>query len=371
MLTLRRTLRGSDERLQMKAFKGLSRSAGLAPGTVQHEHHQDAFPTSIRMWTYDSSTLEEISPRTLEQTLSGITGGRVNWIRVIGLRDTVLIKGLCEHLGLHPLLIEDIFNAHQRPKQEQSGEQIFITLNTITSLSRGDGASCGALHTSLFVKPEVVVTFEEAEVGLLEGITRRLADPQRRIRRRNSDYLMQAILDMLVDGYFLALEDASDQIEELESQLTGHPSSSLLSSIQTLRTEMLLFRKSVWPLREVIGGISRVESGLISADTVLYLRDVYEHTVQVIDTTETLREILSGMVDTYLSGISNQMNKVMQVLTIVSTIFIPITFLAGLYGMNFKYMPELGAKWGYPAILALMAITSVGMLLYFRRKKWM
>jgi magnesium transporter len=355
----------------MRVFKGLSRSAGLAPGTVQHEHHQLADPTSIRMWTYDPSTLEATSPRTLEETLSGIVGGKVNWIRVIGLRDTVLIKELCEHLGLHPLLIEDIFNAHQRPKQEQSGDQIFITLNTITSLSKGDGASCEAMHTSLFVTPDVVVTFEESEVELLEGIIKRIADPQRRIRRRNTDYLMQAILDMLVDGFFLALEDASDRIEALESELTGNPSRSLLSSIQTLRTEMLLFRKSVWPLREVIGGIARVESRLISADTVLYLRDVYEHTVQVIDTTETLREILSGMVDTYLSGISNQMNKVMQVLTIVSTIFIPITFLAGLYGMNFRYMPELGKTWGYPAVLVLMATTSVGMLLFFRRKKWM
>jgi len=355
----------------MRAFKGLSRSAGLAPGTVQQEHHIHANETTLRMWRYDPSSLTETSPRTVEEALSGIVPGKVNWIRVIGLRDTVLIHGLCTRLGLHPLLIEDIFNAHQRPKQEQTGDLIFITLNAITSMTKGDCISCGTIHASLLLTADVVVTFEESEVELLQGIQKRLADPQRRIRSRKTDYLMQAILDMLVDGFFLALEDASDRMEKLESEIAENPSTTLLANLQMLRTEMLLFRKSVWPLREVIGGIARVETNLISSETVLYLRDVYEHTIQVIDTTETLREILAGMVDTYLSGISNQMNKVMQVLTIVSTIFIPITFLAGVYGMNFEYMPEIHKKWGYPAVLALMAVTAIGMLLYFRRKKWM
>jgi len=355
----------------MRAFKGLSRSAGMAPGTIRPEHHVQAEETRLTVWSYDPSSLQVGTPSTAAEAVSAIVPGKVAWIRVIGLRDTAFITDLCESLGMHPLQIEDIFSTHQRAKQEQSGDLLFVTLDTVTSLGRDDCVSCSALRTSILLVPGAVVTFEVSEVELFGGIANRLRDPLRRIRNRGADYLMQAILDMLVDGFFLALEDASDRIDLLESELAEHPYPSLLGSLQDLRTGLLLFRKSVWPLREVIGSLSRVETELVTADTLLYLRDVYEHTLQVIDTTETLREILAGMVDTYLSGLSNQMNRVMQVLTTVSTVFIPLTFIAGVYGMNFHYMPELAQKWGYPAVLGLMALTAGWMLLYFKRKKWM
>jgi magnesium transporter len=216
-----------------------------------------------------------------------------------------------------------------------------------------------------------VVTFEERRVHILETLHERIRDGRGRVRKSGADYLFYAVLDVIVDGYFLALEGMSSRIEELELNLAKESAPEVLEGIQKLRTRMLMFRKSVWPLREVVNSLSREESTLIAEGTVAYFRDLYDHTVQVVETTETLRDILSGMVDTYLSSVSNRMNKVMQVLTIVATIFIPLTFIAGVYGMNFHHMPELPVKWGYPAALVLMALTAVGMLLYFRKKKWL
>ena len=353
----------------MKRLSGFGRSAGRSPGVVNPAHLAGEEETTLRMHVFDKGAAEVSEAPSVDDMRRGIAGSRKCWIRVMGLRDTSLIGEICDGFDLHPLLFEDIFNRFQRPKLEVEDRVILASLNTVRE---GDDVQTGnPVHVSVLLSGTTVVTFEEREVGLLSQIEQRISADQGRIRMSGPDYLFYAVLDVIVDGYFTALEAISDMIEELEDGISTDPDPEILESIHGMRTRMLLFRKSVWPLREVISTLAREETSLTTRETVAYFRDLYDHTIQVIDTTETLRDILSDMVDTYLSSISNRMNKVMQVLTIVATIFIPLTFVAGVYGMNFHHMPELHLKWGYPAVLFLMLCIAVGMLLYFRRKKWL
>jgi magnesium transporter len=353
----------------MKRLSGFGRSAGRMPGVVDPDHIAGEEETRVRMHLFDEGATDVSEAPAVEDLKRGIAGSRMCWIRVMGLRDTALIQTLCDGFGLHPLLFEDIFNRFQRPKLELEDSFILASLNAVRE---GNGTQAGnPVHVSVLLCGTTVVTFEEREIGLLGQVEQRISTNQGRIRRSEPDYLFYAVLDAIVDGYFTALEAISDMIEELEERISSDPGHEVLESIHRMRTRMLLFRKSVWPLREVISELAREETSLTTRETVAYFRDLYENTIQVIDTTETLRDILAGMIDTYLSSISNRMNKVMQVLTIVATIFIPLTFVAGVYGMNFHFMPELSYTWGYPAVLFLMFCMAMGMLLYFRRKKWL
>ena len=349
-------------------LRGISRSAGLPPGTAGPATAEKSVETKVTVLSYDADRVKTLSPSSAEEIRGSIDPNRTNWIRITGLEDSGLIQRTCRAFDLHPLLIEDVFSRHQRPKLETSDESIFVTLTSFSYLGREDHPY---IRISLILTGSCVISIEESPGVLMDGLVERILQNRGRIRRAGNDYLACAVLDVLVDGYFLILEQTSDEMEELEVLLTQQPGPDLLARIQSLRNEMLMLRKVIWPLRDVIGGLSRDQTELIRQDVVAYFRDVYDHTIQVIDTTETLREILAGMVDTYLSSISNRMNQVMQVLTIVATIFIPLTFIAGVYGMNFHHMPELALKWAYPAVLGLMALVTLGMLAYFRRKKWM
>jgi magnesium transporter len=265
--------------------------------------------------------------------------------------------------------MEDILNTDQRPKIENYGEDLFIVLKMLSYDEKKGEIS--AEQVSLVLRSNAVLSFTEKEKGAFTPIQERLRSGKGRLRKMGADYLAYTLLDIIVDHYFAILEKLSEKIEELEEKLVTNPTTPILQKIQNLKREMIFLRKWVWPLREVISSLERGESSWIQEGTRFYLRDVYDHTIQVMDTVETFREVLSGMMDIYLSSINNRMNAVMKVLTIIATIFMPLTFLAGVYGMNFKHMPELEWQWGYPLLWVFMILIAVFMLISFRKKRWL
>jgi len=265
--------------------------------------------------------------------------------------------------------MEDIANTDQRPKIEDFESYLFAVLKML-SYDEKEGEII-VEQLSLILGPSWVISFQENEGDVFDPIRERIRGAQGRIRKMGADYLVYALIDAVVDNYFIAIEKIGEKIEDIEDELVASPSPETLRAIHNLKRQMIVLRKSVWPLREVISRLERWESQLISKLTDIYLRDVYDHTIQVIDAIETYRDMLSGMLDIYLSSVSNRMNEVMKVLTIIATIFIPLTLVAGIYGMNFSYMPELKWDWGYPMVLSIMLAIGLVMLIYFRKKKWL
>jgi len=286
-----------------------------------------------------------------------------------GVHQLELLQEIGTDFALHPLVLEDIANTEHRPKLEDYDSYLFLVVKMLSF-----DASSGEIQpeqVSLVLAPGVVLSFQERQGDVFQGVRERLRSNKGRIRKMGSDYLAYALLDAVVDSYFVILEQIGEQIEQLEEELVLQSNTRTLDKIHHFKREMILLRKSVWPLREVIGGMQRSESPLIQESTGIFLRDVYDHTIQIIDTVETFRDVLSGLLDLYLSSISNRMNEVMKVLTIIATIFIPLTFIAGIYGMNFTYMPELNWRWSYP-LLWLVMITIAGvMIFFFRKKRWL
>jgi magnesium transporter len=281
-----------------------------------------------------------------------------------------VLEQLGERFGLHPLVVEDILNTDQRPKLEDYGEYLFIVLKSHYH-SDGESGDAEIEQISLVLGPNYVLSFQERAGDEFEPVRERIRSNKGRVRRQGADYLAYSLIDLIADTYFLVLERLGERMETLEEELVTDPTTETLQAIHKLKREMVFLRKSIWPLREVIGALERGESPLIQDTTGVYLRDVYDHIIQVIDTVETYRDMLSGMLDIYLSSVSNRMNEVMKVLTIIATIFIPLTFVAGVYGMNFKHMPELEWPWAYPLVWLAMIIIAGLMVAYFRRKRWL
>jgi magnesium transporter len=350
-------------------IKKRSRKAGLPPGTPIHIGEQKSEATRITLLDYDEQRMEEKELARPEECALFKEQSPVIWINVNGLHQVEILEKLNECFGLHPLVLEDILNTDQRPKTEDFGDYLYIVLKTL-SLSGGRDDEVASEQVSLILGPNYVLSFQEKEGPLFEGIRDRIRNGKGRLRKMGPDYLVHALLDTIIDHYFVVLEKLGEKIEYLEEELVTRPTPVTLREMHKLKRDVIFLRKALWPLREVIASLERRESPLIKESTVIYLRDIYDHTIQVIDNIETFRDMLSGMLDIYLSSISNRMNEIMKVLTIISTLFIPLTFIVGLYGMNFKYMPELSWSWGYPLVLLLMLAVTVFMLFYFRRKKW-
>jgi magnesium transporter len=289
-------------------------------------------------------------------------------VDVEGIHPVEIFEKLGTCFSLHPLVLEDILNTDQRPKVEEYGNDLYVVLKLLGYDDQKEEAV--AEQVSLVLRGNIVFSFREKGGNLLTTLIERVRTGRGRIRKMGADYLAYAILDIVVDHYFLVLEKVGERIETLESRLLSEPKPATLQKIQQLKREMLFLRKWVWPLREVLSALGRGELAQTQESTRIYLRDVYDHAIQVLDTIEIFREMLSGMVDIYLSSLNNRMNAVMKVLTIIATIFMPLTFLAGVYGMNFKYMPELEWRWGYPTILVVMVAVAALMLALFRKKKW-
>jgi len=346
-----------------------AKKVGLPPGTLIHVGNKKTEQVKITVIDYDESALQEKKVTNVEECNPFKEKPTVTWINVDGIHDVNTIEKIGENYGIHPLLLEDIMHTEQRPKLEDFEDYIFLVLKMLSFDEKEHRVDTE--QVSLVLGPNYVISFQEREGDVFDPVRERIRNAKGRVRKMGADYLAYVLLDSVVDNYFLILEKIGDKIEEIEEDLIARPDSKTLQTIHYLKREMIFLRRSVWPLREVISSMSRQESKLIREPTKIFLRDVYDHTIQVIDTIENYRDMVSGMLEIYLSSISNRMNEVMKVLTIFAAIFIPLTFVAGVYGMNFKYMPELESHWGYFIVLAIMAGIGISMLIYFRKKHWL
>ena len=294
---------------------------------------------------------------------------RITWINIEGLQKISIIEKIGNHFNLHPLVLEDIANTGQRPKMEDYTDYLFVVLNML-QYSEED-KEIKREQVSLILGSNWVISFQETEGDVFDTIRERLRSDKGRIRKMGADYLVYVLMDTIVDNYFAVLEKIGEKIEEIEDETVTNPSPETLHTIHDLKRQMIMLRKSIWPLREVINRLERWESKLINESTDIFLRDLYDHTIQVVDAVETFRDMLSGMMDIYMSSVSNRMNEVMKVLTIIATIFLPLTLVAGIYGMNFRIMPELQWEMGYPFALLIMLAVGIIMLIYFKRKNWL
>ena len=332
-------------------------------GEERHER------VKLSVISYDQVILQEKEINKVEEVSSFRNKPSVTWLNIDGVHQIEILEQVGKHFGLHPLVLEDIASTGQRPKMEDFEDYIFVVLRMLRFDEKENETKTEQI--SLLLGSDFVVSFQEKEGDVFDSIRERIRNNKGRIRKMGADYLAYALIDAIVDNYFMILEKLGETIEEIEEKLVTKPTSETLHTLHDLKREMVFLRKSVWPLREVINRLERSESPLINKSTFVYLRDVYDHTIQVMDAVETFRDMLSGMLDIYLSSVSNRMNEVMKVLTVIATIFIPLTFVAGIYGMNFRHMPELEQTWSYPAVLILMLGVAILMIIYFRRKKWM
>jgi len=353
----------------LKLFKKSSKKAGLPPGTLVHVGEKRTEEVRITLIDYDENRVEEKTDLTVEECLPFKALPSVSWVNVSGVHDISTIEALGKAFDIHPLVLEDIVHTGQRPKMEDMGDYIFIVLKMLKTVETEDDFDIE--QVSLILGSNFVISFQEKEGDVFNTIRERIKKGKGRIRKTGSDYLAYALIDAIVYNYFIVLEEVGEKIETLQEEVLANPDPSILKVIQDTKRHMIFLRKSVWPLRETISSMERGESPLIGDNVGPYLRDVYDHTIQVIDTVETFRDTISGTLDIYLSSLSNKMNEVMKVLTIIATIFIPLTFIAGVYGMNFKHMPELEWKWGYLAIWIVILVLGCLMLLGFKRKKWL
>jgi magnesium transporter len=346
-----------------------SKKAGLPPGTLIHIGEKLTEKTRITLVEYDGRGFEEKELKDLETCYLFPAEPAVTWVNVVGIQQVEVLEKVGSCFVVHPLALEDILNTEQRPKVEDYGEDLFLVVKLLSYNEKRDEIESEQI--SLILRPNALLSFQEKEGDDFAAVKERLRAGKGRLRKMGADYLAYTLLDIVVDQYFVVLEKLGERIEVLEGKLLADPSTATLQKIQKLKKEMLLLRKWIWPLREVISSLERGEFPGIRESTRIYLRDVYDHAIQVMDSIEIYRDMLSGMLDIYLSSLNNRMSAVMKVLTLIATIFMPLTFLAGVYGMNFKHMPELDSPWGYPLVLILMAIVAILMLILFRRKKWL
>lgn len=372
-----------------------SSKSGLPPGTLIHVGDRDPAPTHVRYFVYNPDFAEEKSP-AIPDELSGYADS-YTWIKVSGLADIEKIKQIGAFLSLHPLTLEDILNTNQRPKYEEFDDYLYLVLKIIriencgdtstgdsSAEAKNDDTRCRpdddaqpedhfyltSAQLSIIITKRGVCSFEENKSDIFDSIIQRLFDEKARIRKYGPDYLMYALTDCVVDNYFVVFERIGEDIEELEERIIDGTDADAMEDIYTLKRNLLDIRKRIWPLRETIAGLIRSKPDFISEKTEVFLNDVSDHLYQLNDILESYREMSTGLYEIYLSTLSNRMNEVMKVLTIIATIFIPLTFIAGIYGMNFASMPELQWEFGYPAAILSMLVTAGIMVLYFRKKQW-
>ncbi|MBT1070479.1 magnesium/cobalt transporter CorA [Pelotalea chapellei] len=355
---------------RQKFLKKRSIKSGMPPGSLVHIGEERAEAAQISIIAYDATALEEQSlPKIGKHLPSCINPTGVTWINVEGVHDVEIVRALGEHFSFHPLVMEDIVNTVQRPKIEDYGEYLFIVMRMLRPQHEADFSS---EQLSMIVGPNYLLTFQEGIKGdVFDAVRERIRTSKGKIRALGTDYLCYSLIDAIVDSYFSVLEELGEHIVDVEEELTLTPGRETLHRISYLKKEIIFLRRAVWPLREAISFLERGDSHLLSDATRVYYRDIYDHTVQVMDTVETYRDLLAGMLDLYLSSVSNRMNEIMKFLTVVGMIFLPLTFLVGVYGMNFKNMPELEWHYGYYALWAVMIVLSLGMVAFFRKKKWL
>lgn len=344
------------------------KAAGLPPGKVIYIGEEKAQPVNITVMDYDETHFEETVYQTAEECFKYKNTMTSTWINVDGIHDTTIIEKIGKNFGISTLVLEDVVNTNSRPKIDDFKDYVFIIIKMLTYDK--PTRMLNIEQVSFIIGNNYVISFQENEGDLFNSIRAALRDSDSRTRKFGSDYLTYRLMDKIVDEYFLIIESMGEELEEMEDDVAGNPSKEFLHRFNDLKQNSIYLRKSVWPLREVINYLLRSEVPLIKPAVLPYFRDLYDHTVQVIDTTETYRDLFSDIMDLYLSTLSLRMNEVMKVLTIISTIFIPLTFIVGVYGMNFHYMPELSWKYGYFVVWGIMIAIAGTMIFFFKKKKW-
>ena len=352
-----------------RLIKRSRKKIGLSPGTLIHIGDKKVGEIKMSLMNYDQGQLIEKELTSIEDAFPYKDTPPVTWINVDGLHDVDIIDRIGRHFDIHPLTLEDIVNTGHRPKAEDFEDYDYIVLKMLTYDE--DQSHIKAEQVSLILGPHYLISFQETEGDVFNFVRERIRKAKGRIRKSGCDYLAYALIDAIVDHYFLVLEKLGEKIELLEVDLLDDTQTENLQSIHHLKREIIFFRKQVWPIREILSTLMKEEAALIQETTQIFIRDLYDHTIQVMDTIESFRDVLSGLQDLYLSTVSNRMNEVMKVLTIMATIFIPLTFIAGIYGMNFEFMPELKWPWAYPALWTLLITIFVFMIFWFKKKKWL
>lgn len=347
-----------------------TRKAGLPPGTLVHTGEQTGEALRIALMQYTADHFMEKDVTTVEDLIAYKESATACWISVYGLSQVTALEQIGQIFGMHPLVLEDIVNTDQRPKMEDYGDYLYIVLKMLSFNEKRQ--EIAGEQISIILGADYIISFHETAAGdSFAPLRERLRNGKGKSRKMGVDYIAYALVDAVVDNYFVLLERLGEHVDLIEEDLVINPQTHTMRAIHKLKREMIFLRRSVWPVREVISGLQRLDSKLVQASTLIYLRDVYDHTIHAIDTVETLRDMLSGMVDIYLSSITNRLNEVMKVLTIITTLFIPPGLIAGVYGMNFHNMPELSWRWGYPLALVMMVGLGVAMYVFFRYRKWL
>ncbi len=343
---------------------------GLPPGTLVYTGEKRTEPISIKLFEYDKDTFSERNINDITEIKTSLENDKVSWILVDGVHNIELMEKFQNYFNIHPLAMEDIVHTTQRPKAEEYQEQLFIVLRMF--LFEEDSGNLKNEQVSFILGKNYLLTFLEDPGDVFNPVRERIRKDGTKLRNNGADFLAYALIDAVVDSYFHILEKLGEEIEEIEDRLVANPTREDLQAVHQMRRNMILLRKSVWPLREVISHLQRNEINLINSSTQIYIRDLYDHIIQIMDTIESYRDMIVGMLDVYLSSTSNKLNEVMKFLTIISTLFIPLTFLAGVYGMNFHYFPELEIRWMYPwGFWIISSMISVGMIFFFKRKNWL
>jgi magnesium transporter len=351
----------------MKLVQKRSKKTGLPPGSLVHIGERKSEQVTVTVFQYSSATLEERQVEQLDR-LSPPADESVIWINVGGVHRVEVVETLGRQFSLHPLLLEDVANTDQRPKLDDYESYIFVVMKMLSLTGRNEIAF---EQVSLVLGRTYVLSFQENGTDVFQPVRERLRGGKGRLRQSGADYLLYALIDAIVDQYFAVLESLGEKIEALQQTVVADPKPETLNDIHALKRQLLFVRRAVWPLRDVMNNLSRSECPCLQQATKVFFRDVYDHVVQIVDTIETLREMVSASLDIYLSSVSYRLNAVMRVLTVITTIFMPLSFISSIYGMNFDYMPELRSPWGYPLVLGVMATVGVGMLVLFRKKRWL
>lgn len=352
----------------MRKFSRPTHTVGYPPGTLKPKSDKSAQGITVRLIAYDESSLDEQEFDRVEDCFAYEAHNRCTWIDIDGVHDIAALESLGKHYELHPLLLEDIANAVQRSKVERYDRKTYIVVRLLEFDPQSEEIE--STQISLVLTNNTLITLKERESEVFDDVRQRIRSGRPRTRTSGIPYLAYSLLDAVVDRYFVLLERLGEHMENLEEALLVDPSRETLNAIHRLKRELIYLRKSVWPLREAINAMLRDEDLPFHDQLHVYLRDLYDHTVQVMETIESYRDLNAGMLETYLSMVSNRMNEVMKTLTVIATLFIPLTFVAGVYGMNFEHMPELHWRWAYPALWAFMVIVAIAMLMYFKRKRW-
>ena len=347
-----------------------SKNYGLPPGSLIHIGEKKVEKTRITVIDYNEEEFNELEVKRVEECFFFKDKASVTWINISGIHDENIIGALGRHFSLHPLLLEDVMDSNQRPKVEDYEDYLFIILKMLY-LDKEVENQVATEQVSLVLGRNYVISFQESDDDVFDIIRNRIRQKKGRVRSMGADYLAYVLMDAIVDNYFVVMERFKEVLEDIHESLIVSPRSEMLHLIHDMKREMIFLRKSVWPLRDVVRNLQQTDFKWLEDRTTIFLRDLYDHTIQVMDSIESSRDLLSGILDIYLSSVSYKMNEVMKVLTIIATIFIPLTFIAGVYGMNFHYMPELDWKWGYPLIWVVMIATFLAMVYYFKRKEWL